>query len=47
MALTQVSIREDILELSDDGPRLIGMRCMDCGNFVFLRISHLSSQGMG
>ena len=35
MALTQVSIRDDILELSDEGPRLIGMRCIDCDNHVF------------
>lgn len=35
MALSEVSIRDDILELSDDGPRLIGMRCKDCDNHVF------------
>jgi len=35
MALTQVSIRDDILELTDDGPRLMGMRCTDCDNYVF------------
>ena len=35
MALTQVSIRDDILELTDDGPRLMGMRCEDCDNYVF------------
>ena len=35
MALTQVSIRDDVLELSDDGPRLIGMRCKDCDNHLF------------
>lgn len=35
MALTEVSIRDDILELSDDGPRLIGMRCEDCDNYIF------------
>jgi uncharacterized OB-fold protein len=35
MALTQVSIRDDILELSDDGPYLLGMRCIDCNNHVF------------
>jgi uncharacterized OB-fold protein len=35
MALTQTSIREDILDLSGDGPRLIGMRCLDCDNYVF------------
>ena len=35
MALTQISIRDDILELSDDGPRLIGMRCIDCDNHSF------------
>ena len=31
----QVSIRDDILELTDDGPRLIGCRCKDCDNHVF------------
>ncbi len=35
MALTQVSIRDDILELTDNGPRLMGMRCTDCDNYVF------------
>lgn len=35
MALTQVSIKDDILELTDDGPRLLGMRCKDCDNYVF------------
>ena len=35
MALKQVSIRDDILELSKGGPRLIGMRCKDCENYVF------------
>lgn len=33
--MTQVSIRDDILELTDEGPRLIGMRCNACGNHVF------------
>jgi uncharacterized OB-fold protein len=31
----QVSIRDDILKLTDDGPRLIGCRCQDCDNHVF------------
>ena len=31
----QVSIRDDILELTDEGPRLIGCRCKDCDNHVF------------
>ena len=35
MALIQTSIREDVLELTDDGPRLIGMRCKDCDNHMF------------
>ncbi len=35
MALTQLSIRDDILELTKDGPRLIGMRCKDCDNYLF------------
>ena len=35
MALTQTSIRDDVLELTDDGPRLIGMRCKDCDNHMF------------
>jgi len=35
MALTQTSIRDDVLELTDDGPRLIGMRCTDCDNHMF------------
>ncbi|MCZ6709706.1 MAG: OB-fold domain-containing protein [Gammaproteobacteria bacterium] len=33
--MTQVSINENILELSDDGPRLLGMRCKTCDNHVF------------
>jgi uncharacterized OB-fold protein len=33
--MAAVSIRDDILELTDDGPRLIGCRCKDCGNHVF------------
>ena len=35
MALTQTSIRDDVLELTEDGPRLIGMRCIDCDNHMF------------
>ena len=35
MPLTQLSIKDDILELTDEGPRLIGMRCKDCDNYVF------------
>jgi uncharacterized OB-fold protein len=35
MALTQRSIKDEILELTDDGPRLIGMRCKDCDNHLF------------
>ncbi len=37
--MAQVSIRDDILELTDDGPRLIGSRCKQCGNHVFPRSS--------
>ena len=33
--MAHVSIRDDILELSDEGPRLIGCRCKECGNHVF------------
>ena len=33
--MTQVSINDNILEISKDGPRLLGMRCKDCGNHVF------------
>ena len=33
--MTQVSIREDILALTPDGPRLIGSRCKKCDNHVF------------
>jgi uncharacterized OB-fold protein len=33
--MSQVSIRDDILELTDDGPRLIGSRCKNCDNHVF------------
>ena len=33
--MPQVSIREDILTLGDEGPRLHGMRCRDCDNHVF------------
>ena len=31
----QVSISEQVLELTNDGPRLKGARCTDCGNHVF------------
>jgi uncharacterized OB-fold protein len=30
-----VSIRDDILELTDDGPRLRGVRCKSCDNHLF------------
>lgn len=30
-----VSISDEVLELTADGPRLIGARCEDCGNYVF------------
>lgn len=33
--MTQVSINDNILELSADGPRLLGMRCKTCDNHVF------------
>jgi uncharacterized protein len=33
--VAQVSIRDDILELTPEGPRLIGSRCKTCGNHVF------------
>lgn len=33
--MAQVSIRDDILELTPDGPRLIGSRCTQCDNHVF------------
>ncbi len=31
----QISINEDVLEISDGQPRLLGGRCRDCGNHVF------------
>jgi len=31
----QVSIRDDVLTLTDAGPRLQGMRCKTCDNHVF------------
>lgn len=31
----QVSISERVLELTDDGPRLLGAKCNDCGTHVF------------
>ena len=31
----QVSIRDDILQLTADGPVLMGARCRACGNHVF------------
>lgn len=33
--MTQVSINDNVLELSAEGPRLKGMRCKTCGNHVF------------
>lgn len=33
--MEQVSINEDVLALGEDGPRLLGGRCEDCGNHVF------------
>ena len=33
--MAQLSISEDILELTDSGPRLKGAKCADCGNYVF------------
>ena len=33
--MAQVSIRNDILELTPEGPRLIGSRCKTCDNHVF------------
>ena len=31
----QVSINENVMDLTPDGPRLKGMRCNNCGNHVF------------
>lgn len=31
----QVSINENVMDLTPDGPRLKGMRCRNCGNHVF------------
>ena len=33
--MTQVSINDNILELTGEGPRLLGMRCKACDNHVF------------
>jgi len=33
--MTQVSINDNILDISGDGPRLKGMRCKTCDNHVF------------
>lgn len=33
--MAQVSIRDDVLELTPEGPRLIGSRCKQCDNHVF------------
>jgi uncharacterized OB-fold protein len=33
--MPQLSIRDDILALTPEGPRLIGSRCKSCGNHVF------------
>ena len=33
--MTQVSINDNILELTGEGPRLLGMRCKTCDNHVF------------
>jgi uncharacterized OB-fold protein len=33
--MTQVSINDKILEISEEGPRLLGMRCKSCDNHVF------------
>jgi uncharacterized OB-fold protein len=33
--MAQVSIRDDILALTAEGPRLIGSRCKKCDNHVF------------
>ena len=31
----QISINEEVLDISEDAPRLLGGRCKDCGNHSF------------
>ena len=33
--MSQISINEDVLDISGEVPRLLGGRCKDCGNHVF------------
>ena len=33
--MAELSINENVMDLTSDGPRLKGMRCKSCGNHVF------------